>query len=95
MSLPKGQEQQVQDFLVYASHVAAMAPGTNIGAATPVNLMQPPAQPKTPTGEKEKKIKPKERLEKQKSAMEKKVINDSVAYIKSIAELRGRIFFGP
>lgn len=55
-------------FITLAAHVAAMAPGTNIGAAHPVALGG---------GEMDK-------------TMKEKVENDSVAYIKSIAEQRGR-----
>lgn len=55
-------------FLTMAAHVAAMAPGTNIGAAHPVAMGG---------GEMDK-------------TMREKVENDSVAYIKSIAEQRGR-----
>lgn len=54
-------------FLTLAAHVAAMAPGTNIGAAHPVAM----------GGEMDK-------------TMKEKVENDSIAYIKSIAEQRGR-----
>ncbi|HWC51837.1 MAG TPA: nodulation protein NfeD [Nitrospira sp.] len=55
-------------FITMAAHVAAMAPGTNIGAAHPVNMGG---------GEMDK-------------TMKEKVENDSVAYIKSIAQQRGR-----
>ena len=55
-------------FITLAAHVAAMAPGTNIGAAHPVAMGG---------GEMDK-------------TMKEKVENDSVAYIKSIAEQRGR-----
>lgn len=55
-------------FITLAAHVAAMAPGTNIGAAHPV-AMGGSEMDKT---------------------MKEKVENDSVAYIKSIAEQRGR-----
>ncbi|MDE3036592.1 MAG: nodulation protein NfeD, partial [Nitrospirota bacterium] len=55
-------------FLTIAAHVAAMAPGTNIGAAHPVAMGG---------GEMDK-------------TMKEKVENDSVAYIKSLAEQRGR-----
>lgn len=55
-------------FITMAAHVAAMAPGTNIGAAHPVAMGG---------GEMDK-------------TMKEKVENDSVAYIKSIAEQRGR-----
>ncbi len=60
-------------FITIASHIAAMAPGTNIGAAHPVNLMG---------GEKEAGGKP--------SPMEEKILNDASAYIRSLAEARGR-----
>ena len=55
-------------FITMAAHVAAMAPGTNIGAAHPVNMGG---------GEMDK-------------TMKEKVENDSVAYIKSLAQQRGR-----
>ncbi len=51
-----------------AADIAAMAPGTNIGAAHPVNLGQ----------------------KKMDETMAKKIVNDMVAYVKSIAEKRGR-----
>jgi membrane-bound serine protease (ClpP class) len=75
---PKGaRAASAGTFLLYASHIAVMADGTNVGAATPVNLMQ------TPTPKESEK-------NKSGSAMEKKVLNDSVAYIKSLAQLRNR-----
>lgn len=54
-------------FIMLAAHVAAMAPGTNVGAAHPVNV----------GGEMDKE-------------MSKKVTNDAAAYIRTIAEQRGR-----
>ena len=58
-------------FITIASHIAAMEPGTNIGAAHPVNLMG------GGTGGQAK-------------LMEEKVVNDASAYIRSLAEQRGR-----
>lgn len=71
-------------YLLYASHVAAMAPGTNLGAATPVQIgggmpTLPSAEPEEPAPESAGA-----------TAMEKKIINDAVAYIQSLAQLRSR-----
>jgi len=70
-------------FLLYASHVAAMAPATNLGAATPVQLGAgaPSRPPPAGTGG---EAQPKG------DAMEHKVINDAAAYIRGLAALRGR-----
>jgi membrane-bound serine protease (ClpP class) len=66
-------------YLLYACHIAAMAPATTLGAATPVNI----ASPLTPsTDDKTPKNTP--------SAMDNKVLNDAIAYIRSLAQLRGR-----
>lgn len=74
---PKGaRAASAGTYLLYASHVAAMAPGTNLGAATPVNLM--PAPKLTDLNNSSP------------SALEKKMINDAMAYIKSLAELNDR-----
>lgn len=78
-------------YLAYASHVAAMAPSTHLGAATPISLApgglpgSPPPQQKPPPGT-EKQGPPSDGL----STAERKAINDAVAYIRSLAELRGR-----
>lgn len=66
-------------YLLYASHIAAMAPGTNLGAATPVQIGGMPSLPGGDESEPETG-----------GAMERKVINDAVAYIRGLAELRGR-----
>jgi membrane-bound serine protease (ClpP class) len=55
-------------YITYAAHVAAMAPSTNIGSATPVAMNE----------------------EGMSEAMERKVIEDAVARIRELAELRGR-----
>lgn len=71
-------------YLLYASHIAAMAPGTNLGAATPVAIgiggdQTPPARPadekgRAPAG----------------STMERKVMQDAAAYLRSLAQMRHR-----
>jgi len=78
-------------YILYASHVAAMAPATNLGAATPVELVpssaSPLEKPTTPTKS--------DRREKSSDAppqdtKARKAINDAAAYIRSLAELRER-----
>jgi membrane-bound serine protease (ClpP class) len=71
-------------YLMYASHVAAMAPGTNLGAATPVQIATP-GMDRMPGGDDQQAP-----SEQGASAMEKKIVNDAVAYIQSLAQLRGR-----
>lgn len=88
-------------YILYASHIAGMAPGTSIGAATPVQMGggdEPPTQPSSPaatdeTGEGEgaEDAAARERTAPSNAqAMRNKVVNDSVAYIRSLAEMRGR-----
>ena len=61
-------------YILYASNLAAMAPATNVGAATPVQMAggesPTPAKPET--------------------AEERKVLNDALAYITGLAQRRGR-----
>jgi membrane-bound serine protease (ClpP class) len=75
-------------YILYAGQIAAMAPATHVGAATPVSLQgstpapvpkddQPAASAATHATE-------------QRDAESQKVLNDSVAYIRSLAQLRGR-----
>lgn len=78
-------------YILYASHLAAMAPATNLGAATPISLGGNPARPPDPASGKpatddDKKQPPSP----SKDASESKAINDAVAYIRSLAALRGR-----
>ena len=79
-------------YILYATHIAAMAPGTNLGAATPVQIGGPlpglPELPLTRSG-KEKKDGG-DQQPKSKDAMTAKATNDAVALIRSLAELRGR-----
>jgi membrane-bound serine protease (ClpP class) len=62
-------------FILYAAHVAAMAPGTNLGAASPVSIGGGGPQK---DGKKEE------------DTMTRKVTNDAVAYIRGLAQLRHR-----
>ncbi len=66
-------------FILYASHVAAMAPGTNLGAATPVSVF---GSDKDKSKDGKKDTSP--------DAMARKAMNDASAYIRSLAQLRGR-----
>ncbi|ANM06553.1 nodulation efficiency protein NfeD (plasmid) [Rhizobium phaseoli] len=76
-------------YILYASHIAVMAPGTNLGAATPIALgvkpfggdEEPEKKPGEPSG------KP---AEAPGNAHEAKAVNDAVAYIRGLAELRNR-----
>jgi len=120
-------------YMLYASHVAAMAPATNLGAATPVQIgggglpdtnpdsnkkpaaneepsankessankepsvnrepsaSNEPSANKEPSADKEKlKPAPQKPASDNQSTMSRKMINDAVAYIRSLAELRGR-----
>ena len=72
-------------YILYASHVAAMAPATNLGAATPVQLGGVPDTPIDPAGDKDAA-----KDDDEKTSMESKIINDATAYIKGLAKLRGR-----
>ena len=73
-------------FILYASHVAAMAPATNLGAASPVAIGgMPDAAKPEPSGKDAKK-----RAAPVGDTMMRKVTNDASAYIRSLAQLRGR-----
>ncbi len=85
-------------FIMYASHIAAMAPGTNLGAATPVPIGgSPPADDKDEGRDEDgDKGKDGKNRKDEKSgpapggASDRKAVNDAVAYIRSLADLRGR-----
>ena len=77
-------------YILYASHIAAMAPATNVGAATPVSIggEETPAPAGAPAGlpGKDQHAQAPEPG----TPMERKVVNDAAAYLHGLAELRGR-----
>ncbi len=77
-------------YILYATHVAAMAPGTNLGTATPVEIGGLPSLPGGDQGDKSKDDQKNASGRPAGDAMMAKVTNDAVALIRSLAELRGR-----
>ncbi|MBH2010590.1 MAG: nodulation protein NfeD [Xanthomonadaceae bacterium] len=75
-------------YILYASHIAAMAPATNLGAATPVSLGPQPAAPREPAASRDKSGT--DNAPSSAQAMLNKQTNDAAAYIRGLAELRGR-----
>ena len=75
-------------YIVYASHIAAMAPGTNLGAATPIQLGTPSPSAKPPN-ERDKTASAPLAIDSQ-STERRKQIGDAAAYIRGLAQLRGR-----
>jgi membrane-bound serine protease (ClpP class) len=77
-------------YIAYASAIAAMASGTNIGAATPIRLgggsFFPNGKPEQPSGQKDGQGKTGEAGD----AETRKLVNDAVAYIRGLADLNGR-----
>jgi membrane-bound serine protease (ClpP class) len=75
-------------YILYASHLAAMAPATNLGAATPISIGGEPSTPPVNPGD-DKKQKGPEAIPAG-TASERKAVNDAVAYIRALAQLRDR-----
>jgi membrane-bound serine protease (ClpP class) len=71
-------------YILYASHFAAMAPATNLGAATPIQIGAPSSPAPAPSGKKG------EKGEQGGSTLEHKMVNDASAYIRGLAQKRGR-----
>ena len=105
-----GRAASAGTYILYASHVSAMAPGSNLGAATPVQIGAPrspipfpmpePPEPdkdgdeaadqehdetKTDDGDRAE-----ERRAKPPAGMKEKIVNDAAAYIRGLAQMRGR-----
>ena len=74
-------------YILYASHIAAMAPGTNLGAATPVQIGMPTPQP--PAAPKDKG-KAEDDTHGAQDPLTKKQVHDAAAYIRGFAQMRGR-----
>ncbi len=84
-------------YILYASHIAAMAPGTNLGAATPVNLttpspLAPPAKPDAVRDNKGGKgtDDASGAGDHEGDTMTRKQVSDAAAYIRAFAQMRGR-----
>jgi membrane-bound serine protease (ClpP class) len=86
-------------YIMYASHIAAMAPATNLGAATPVAIGMPGGRP--PADDKDKAPEPARDAKGEPArdgkaparpldAAAAKAVEDAAAYIRSLAQLRGR-----
>jgi membrane-bound serine protease (ClpP class) len=88
-------------YILYATHVAAMAPGTDLGAATPVQIGAPGLPTPSPEKPKEKKREDKSERDTESTkdvprparvhpTMQDKAVNEAVAYIRGLAEMHGR-----
>jgi membrane-bound serine protease (ClpP class) len=74
-------------FLVYAAHISAMAPGTNVGAATPIEIGGLPGLPWPTAPKRDAKDKTAPPAG---TAAQRKALNDTIAMLRSLAQLRGR-----
>jgi membrane-bound serine protease (ClpP class) len=87
-------------YILYASHIAAMAPATNLGAATPIQIGGPSGAPdkgrqeekkdKDEAGKAEKGATKKDDLPDLSSTLARKQVHDAAAYIRGLAQMRGR-----
>jgi membrane-bound serine protease (ClpP class) len=75
-------------YILYAAHIAAMAPATNLGAATPIAVGMPSPSPATEPPL--RRASAASEAEGGHDAMSAKRINDAAAYIRALAQLRGR-----
>ncbi len=76
-------------YILYSSHLAAMAPATNLGSATPVTMGGQP-QPSDPSSEETTDAIPEKAGTDDSVNLKRKTMNHAVAQIRSLAEYRGR-----
>jgi membrane-bound serine protease (ClpP class) len=77
-------------YIAYASSIAAMAPGTNLGAATPIQIGGPSSFPGGGPQQPSDKGKSKDNATEPGDTLTRKMVNDAAAYIHGLAELHGR-----
>lgn len=79
VSPPGSRAASAGTYILYGSHIAAMAPSTNIGAATPINMFDENKR-KTDDPEAAKQA------AQPQTTLERKMVNDAAAYIRSLAQ---------
>ena len=77
-------------YILYGSHIAAMAPATHLGSATPVQMSPMPGADKPEPAPDSDAKETEGESRRGSTAMERKVLEDSVAYIRNLAERHGR-----
>ena len=77
-------------YILYASHIAAMAPGTNLGAATPIQIGGLPGQDEAKEDSKKEDQDKDAPGKVPGNAKNRKLVNDAAAYLRSLAQMRGR-----
>jgi len=88
VSPPGARAASAGTYILYAAHIAAMAPGTNLGAATPIRIGGMPEPGKTESPKPDKPESAKKPTDE--GTLSRKMVNDAVAYIRSLAQLHGR-----
>jgi membrane-bound serine protease (ClpP class) len=76
-------------YILYAAHIAAMAPGTNLGAATPIQIGMPSPGPSPAPAPGDDKDKAKSGGDAHEDTLTRKQVHDAAAYIRGLAQLRG------
>ena len=77
-------------YIVYASAIAAMAPGTNLGAATPMQIGGAALGGRPGSRRSRRQERRRRKAASQQIRETRKIVNDAVAYIRGLAELHGR-----